>query len=459
MTHDFEPVELQTARLLRSIASRRVFIISFNVSAKSQNVTISWDINTSQQLRQWAHNQLNEIIKMLIKLRDQQNMTLKLNEQWIDLQVEHIKRLNELKVNQMTINIQKETITWLRVKVLSLKKKLKEAKCSVVNDLLSHQLTELAESQTILKQQDIKSRAFIENLSWWKSFILLNNDHHKFYKFLNSFIFINEDVELTWNSWRVKIDDKLEANADHFHTENICIVYMIYRLEDDAAKQIFAWCHHDASHSYISIYELFKHLKSIYDDQNKNQKCCCKYNALRQLNKSFNVFYFEFMKLFNYLDYENCTLMNDLQNKINNCLQNALSICLKDFITLHHLKSFLQSMNNRQWVNYQLWSERYMIIVKVIVASEKCATSLSAMMTSIIKYIKSTIFSTSESVRLSIVCYICKISDHLFKNCSQNKINTSAFHVFIFRLHEIIISKNKENEKMTFFFKNNEAKN
>ena len=41
----------------------------------------------------------------------------------------------------------------------------------------------------------------------------------------------------------------------------------------------------------------------------------------------------------------------------------------------------------------------------------------------------------SESAKLSIICYICKIFDHLFKNCSQlNKINTSASHAFILRL-------------------------
>ncbi len=132
------------------------------------------------------------------------------------------------------------------------------------------------------------------------------------------------------------------------------------------------------------------------------------------------------MKLFSYLEYDDRTLMNDLQNKINNCLQNALSICSKDFIILHRLKSFLQSVNNKQRVNYQLRSERRMIIVKVIVAPEKRATSLSAVTTSIIEYVKSTIFSTFESVRSSIVCYICKISSHLSKNCSQNKIDTSA---------------------------------
>ncbi len=164
------------------------------------------------------------------------------------------------------------------------------------------------------------------------------------------------------------------------------------------------------------------------------------------------------MKLFSYLEYDDCILINDLQNKINNRLQNALLICLKDFTTLHRLKSFLQNVNNRQRVNYQLRSERCMIIIKVIVTSEKRATLLSAVTTSIIKYIKSTIFSTSESVRSSIVCYICKISSHLSKNCSQNKVDTSASQAFISRLHEIIISKNKENEKMSSF-KDSETKN
>ncbi len=53
-------------------------------------------------------------MKMLIKLKDQRNMTLKLNEQWINLQVNHIKRLDELKINQIIINTQEETIIKLQ---------------------------------------------------------------------------------------------------------------------------------------------------------------------------------------------------------------------------------------------------------------------------------------------------------------------------------------------------------
>ncbi len=338
MTRDFEPVESRTARLLRSTASRRVFIISFDVSAESQNVTISWNINTSQQLRQWAHDQSNEIIKMLIELRDQRDMTLKLNEQWINVQVDHIKRLDELEINQMTIDTQEETIVDLREKVLSLKKKQRSA-----NQSRSRQSTKSLPRQSI------------ENHTRRESFTLFDNDHHKFFKFLNSSIFIDED-ESTWNSWRIKIDDKLQTNVDHFDNENICIVYVISRLEDDAAEHIFAQRRHDALHSYISIDELFEHLKEIYDELNRNRKCRRKYNALRQTDKSFNVFYFDFMKLFSYLDYDDRTLMNDLQNKINNRLQNALSVCSENFTSLTRLRTFLQDVNNKQRVNYQLRS-------------------------------------------------------------------------------------------------------
>ncbi len=105
--------------------------------------------------------------------------------------------------------------------------------------------------------------------------------------------------------------------------------------------------------------------------------------------------------------------MNDFQNKINNCLQNTLSVCSKNFTSLTYLKIFLQDVNNKQQVNYQLRSQLCTVIIKVTIIFDKCiATSLSAMMISIIKYVKLIIFSIFESVRSFIICYICKISDH-----------------------------------------------
>ena len=122
----------------------------------------------------------------------------------------------------MIIDTQEETIVDLREKVLSLKKKQRSA-----NQSWSHQSTKSL------------SRQSIENHTRCKSFTLFDNDHHKFFKFLNSFIFTDED-ESTWNSWRIKMNDKLQTNVDHFNNENICIVYVISRLEDDCYDSSYA---------------------------------------------------------------------------------------------------------------------------------------------------------------------------------------------------------------------------
>jgi len=136
------------------------------------------------------------------------------------------------------------------------------------------------------------------------------------------------------------------------------------------------------------------------------------------------------MKLFSYLNYDNCILMNDLQNKINNRLQNTLSVCSENFTSLTCLRIFLQNVNNKQRVNYQLCSERrtviITVIIKVTIVPDKCAATSLSITTSIINYVKSIIFFIFESARSFIICYTCKILSHLSKNCSQNKINTSA---------------------------------
>lgn len=63
------------------------------------------------------------------------------------MQTEHNKRLNELEVNQTAIDTQKETMTRLRAKVLSLKKSQRSTE-----RLRPRQLTQLVESQATSKQ-------------------------------------------------------------------------------------------------------------------------------------------------------------------------------------------------------------------------------------------------------------------------------------------------------------------
>jgi len=246
--------------------------------------------------------------------------------------------------------------------------------------------------------------------------------------------------------------------VNHYFTEKICIVYVIFRLEDDADQQIYAKHRVDAFSFYQSLSKLLKHLKEIYKDQNLIWKCRREYVALKQLNKLFSSFYSEFTRIFSFLNYDDITLMNDIQNKINNHLQNALSVCLIEFSSLDKLKIFLQDVNNKQRVNYQLRDEQW--TVKSIAASKKrfvsSLTSASVLTTS---YVQLATFSTFESEwsRMSIICFNCKVLSHLSKNCSQLKTSTSASRAFIPRLNEIIMSKK---EKKLFTEKSkNETKN
>jgi len=233
---------------------------------------------------------------------------------------------------------------------------------------------------------------------------------------------------------------------------------VIFRLEGDADQQIYAKRRVDAFSLYQSLSELLKHLKEIYEDQNLIRKCHREYVALKQLNKLFSSFYSEFTRIFSFLNYDDVILMNDIQNKINNRLQDALSVCLIEFSSLDKLKIFLQDVNNKQRVNYQLRDEQR--TVKSIAASKKrfvpSSTSTSASTTS---YVRLATFFTlePERSRMPITCFNCKVLSHLSKNCSQLKASTSAPRAFTPRLNEIVMS---EEEKKLFTEKSkDETKN
>ncbi len=233
---------------------------------------------------------------------------------------------------------------------------------------------------------------------------------------------------------------------------------MIFRLEDDADQQIYAKRCVDALSLYQSLSELLKHLKEIYEDQNLIRKCHHEYVALKQLNKLFSSFYSEFTRIFSFLNYDDVTLMNDIQNKINNRLQNALSVCLIKFSSLDKLKIFLQDVNNKQRVNYQLRDEQR--TVKSIAASKKrFVSSLTSASISTTSYVQFATFFTleSERSRMSIICFNCKVSNHLSKNCFHLKTSTSASRAFTPRLNEIIMPK--EEKKLFTEKSKNEAKN
>jgi len=136
----------------------------------------------------------------------------------------------------------------------------------------------------------------------------------------------------------------------------------------------------------------------------------------------------------------------------------VLSVCLIEFSSLDKLKIFLQDVNNKQWVNYQLHDEQW--TVKLIAASKKrFVSSSTSASVSTTNYIQLVTFFTFESEwsRMSIICFNCKVLNHLSKNCSQLKTSTLTSRAFISCLNEIIMSK--EEKKLFMKKSKNETKN
>ncbi len=454
MTYDVKSVESWTNCLLRSTVNKRVSLLLIDASVEAEKAVIAWNINIKEQLFHWVSNQLNEVINMLNELWSQCDLALQLNEHWLLIQEDHKKKAKQLEVAFDKNDELEKKIHQLQDEWLNFRAKQHQADRS-----MSRQETQSVEHW--VNQKEISSISEVNQRfrSSRESFTLFDNgnDHYKFIKLSNSLIFIETDDSI-WKTWNIKIADKLNVNANYYSTEKIRIVYVIFRLEDDADQQIYAKHHVNAFSFYQSLSELLKHLKEIYEDQNLIWKCRCKYVALKQLNKLFSFFYSEFTRIFSFLNYDDITLMNDIQNKINNCLQSVLSVCLIEFSSLDKLRIFLQDVNNKQWVNYQLRDEQR--TVKSIAASKKCfvssSTSASVSTTSYVQF--ATFFTLeSEWSRMSIICFNCKVSSHLSKNCSQLKTSTSTSCAFTSCLNEIIMSK--EEKKLFTEKSKNEAKN
>jgi len=381
MARDAESVGPRTTRLLRSTANRRVSLLPTDASAEAEEAATPWNINIEEQLFHWASNQPDEVINMLNELRSQRDLALQLNEHWLLVQDDHKKRAEQLEAAFDKNDELEEKINQLQGERLNSRAEQRQA-----DRPMPRQDTQPAEQR--VNQEEARSQRESSTLSGNGN----GNGHHKSVKLPDPPIFTGTG-DPTWETWNIKIADKLDANADHYPTEKIRIAYVVSRLGGDADQQTYAKRRVGAPSPYQSLSELLKHLEGIYEDQDLIRKCRREYVALKQLNKPFSSFYSEFTRISSFLNYDDTTLMDDIQDKINNRLQDALSVCPIEFSSLDKLKTFLQGVDNKQRANYQLRGEQR--TVKPVAASEKrfvpSSTPASAPATS---YVRPATFST-----------------------------------------------------------------
>ena len=212
---------------------------------KHQRTTVSLNQQSTWRSHQYAE-----------QASKQRDLTLQLNEHWLLVQDDHKKRAKQLKVAFDKNNELEKKINQLQDEWLNFRVKQRQA-----DRFMSRQDTQSAEQQVNQKETSTISilihHSEVERSSTFKAHFQQEsstlsdnkNDHHKFIKLLNSLIFIKTDDSI-WKIWNIKIADKLDVNMNHYSTEKICIVYVIFRLKDNADQQIYAKHHVDALSFY-----------------------------------------------------------------------------------------------------------------------------------------------------------------------------------------------------------------
>jgi hypothetical protein len=109
---------------------------------------------------------------------------------------------------------------------------------------------------------------------------------------------LSNGKEPTFEQWKLRMDNKLEANHDHYPTESLRIAYIMDRTKGDAARHVTPRMKKDHPEAYKTAEEVFTHLAEVYEDPEKQQKAKNEFRTLKMENgHDFQRFRTDFLHL------------------------------------------------------------------------------------------------------------------------------------------------------------------
>ncbi len=148
---------------------------------------------------------------------------------------------------------------------------------------------------------------------------LISEDHFlKSIKLLNSSLF--EDSLQNVNNWLSRMQNKLKTNKNHFSIKELKIVYIESRVNEVAIKHITSCMQDIFLNSFLKVEEVLSIIDKMYDDLNHHHTTQQQYSKLYQNKIFFHQFWMKFQRFSAKLEYNNETLLNNLQHKINSDL-------------------------------------------------------------------------------------------------------------------------------------------
>jgi hypothetical protein len=147
-------------------------------------------------------------------------------------------------------------------------------------------------------------------------------------------------IDPTFESWKIQMQAKLRANADHYPTEEDKMEYLFSRTLSDAQKHLLPRFDEDSPIRFVSFREMLQHLASIYVNPNKVRDAQYEYRRLRmETGQTFAAFQTKFLHLAGEGQISQSGYRLDLFDKLPIHLQRMLLPALDDLETYEQLAS------------------------------------------------------------------------------------------------------------------------
>ncbi len=233
-----------------------------------------------------------------------------------------ILKLNLMISLQMLNDVNKINI---ELKVINIKLKATQIMLNVV--------------QTRLQKEMKKKNMIIHHLKVTSSRLstLISKDRFlKSIKLFDSSLF--KDSRQNMNNWLFWMWNKLKMNKNHFSIEEIKIAYVKSWVSETMIKHIALRMKDTVMNSFLKAEEILSIINKMYDDFNWHHTAQQQFLKLYQNKIFFHEFWMKFQRLSAKLEYNNETLLNDLQHKISSDLQqvmiNKQTMNLNEFIDI-----------------------------------------------------------------------------------------------------------------------------
>lgn len=145
-------------------------------------------------------------------------------------------------------------------------------------------------------------------------------------------------IDPTFESWKIQIQAKLRANADHYPTEEDKMEYLFSRTLSDAQKHLLPRFDEDSPIRFVSFREMLQYLASIYINPNKVRDAQYEYRRLRmESGQTFVAFQTKFLHLAGEGHIPQSSYRLDLFDKLPIHIQRMLLPVLDDLETYEQL--------------------------------------------------------------------------------------------------------------------------